>query len=125
MISGPIIKGDHIYGADSYGEFRCLDLKTGDRVWESLDVVPKNRWATVHIIRAGDREIIQNDRGDLIFANLNPSGYEEQSRTHLIDPTKSQLNRRDGVVWSHPAIADGYVFTRNDKELVCASLMRE
>lgn len=122
MISNPLIKGDYIYGADSHGEFRCLDLQTGDRVWESLDVVPRARWATVHTIQAGDREIMQNDQGELIFASLNPQGYTEIARTKLLDRTKAQLNRRGGVTWSHPAIANGFIYARNDKELICASL---
>lgn len=123
MISTPIIKGDYIYGVDSYGEFRCLELATGDRVWESQDAVPRNRWATIHIIRHGDREIMLNDQGYLIYANLVPSGYAEQSRTKLLAPTRFQLNRRGGVTWSHPAISDGYIYTRSDSELVCASLL--
>ena len=28
MISTPVIKGNYIYGVDSYGELRCLDMKT-------------------------------------------------------------------------------------------------
>lgn len=123
MISTPIIKGDYIYGVDSYGQLRCLELKTGDRVWEDLTAVPKARWATIHIIRDGDREIMLNDQGYLIFATLTPSGYVEHSRTKLLERTLPQLNRRGGVTWSHPAIADGYIYARNDKELVCASLM--
>jgi outer membrane protein assembly factor BamB len=122
MISTPILKGDHIYGVDSYGELRCLELKTGDRVWEDLTAVPRNRWATIHIIRDGDREIMLNDSGDLIFATLAPDGFHEQSRAHLIDPTRVQLSRGDGVVWAHPAIANGFIFARSDEELVCSPL---
>ncbi len=122
MISTPILKGDHIYGVDSYGELRCLDLATGDRVWEDLTAVPRNRWATIHIIRDGDREIMLNDSGDLIFATLAPDGFHEDSRAHLIDPTRVQLSRGDGVVWAHPAIANGFIFARSDEELVCSPL---
>jgi outer membrane protein assembly factor BamB len=122
MISGPILKGDAIYGVDSYGEFRCLDPQTGDRIWEDLRVVPKNRWATVHIIQNGDDEIMLNDRGELLFTTLSRDGIEIRSRSNLIPPTLKQLRRRDGVVWSHPAIADGMIYARNDDSLVCASL---
>ncbi|WP_246146342.1 PQQ-binding-like beta-propeller repeat protein [Rubripirellula lacrimiformis] len=122
MISNPIIKGDYIYGTDSYGELRCLDIKTGDRVWEDTTAVPRARWATIHTIRDGQREIMQNDQGELIFATLTPEGFQEHSRTKLLDPTRKQLNRRGGVTWSHPAIANGYIFARNDQELICASL---
>lgn len=122
MISGPLMKGDSIYGVDSYGEFRCLDRETGDRIWEDLSVVPRDRWATVHMIQNGDDEIMLNDRGELLFTTLSRSGIEIRSRSKLLGPTIQQLRRRDGVVWSHPAIANGMIYARNDKELVCASL---
>lgn len=122
MISTPIFKGGYIYGFDSYGELRCLDLKSGDRVWEDTSAVPRARWATVHTIKHGDREIMFNDQGELIFANLTPDGFNEISRAKLIAPTKKQLNRRGGVTWSHPAISEGYIYIRNDKELLRASL---
>ena len=122
MISNPVFRGDHVYGVDSYGEFRCLELTRGDRVWENLDVVKRNRWATVFIIQNGEREIMLNENGELISATLSPEGYQEHSRAKFIAPTRKQLNRRGGVVWSHPAIANGHIFARNDKELVCAKL---
>lgn len=122
MISTPIIKGKYIYGVDSYGELRCLDLMTGDRIWESLDAVPRARWATIHTLSDGDREIMLNDQGELLITNLNSKGFEERSRTKLLDPTLKQLPRRNGVTWAHPAIANGVIFARSDKELVAASL---
>src|SRR6185312_3727608 len=46
VVNTPVIDGDHIYGICSYGQFRCLNLKTGQRVWETLDVTKeKARWA--------------------------------------------------------------------------------
>ena len=82
----------------------------------------RNRWATIHTIRNGNRELMLNEQGELIDATLSPDGYTEHSRGQLISPTKLQLNRREGVVWSHPAVANGHIFARNDKELVCAAL---
>lgn len=124
MIGTPILKGAHIYGVDSYGELRCLDLASGDRVWEDLTAVPRNRWATIHILRHGAREIMLNDQGDLILARLAPDGYHETSRSHLLDPTRVQLSRGNGVVWAHPAIAHGFIYARSDEELICAPLHR-
>lgn len=122
MISTPVLDGDYVYGVDSYGEMRCLDAGTGERVWESQKAVPKDRWSNIHIVRHGDRYVMFNERGELIFARLSPTGYEEISRTKLIEPTKVQLAQRGGVCWSHPAYANKHVFARNDEELVCASL---
>ena len=123
IISTPYLDGDHIYGVDSYGELRCLDLATGDRVWESLEAGPKERWATIHFVKHHDKVWMFNEVGELIIAKLSPKGYEQISRAKLIEPTRDQLpSRRGGVTWAHPAFADRHVFARNDKELVCVSL---
>ncbi len=122
MISTPHFEGDYVYGVDSYGELRCLDARTGDRVWEDLTAVPKSRWGTIHMVRNGERMWMFNERGELLIATLSPQGFHEISRAKLIEPTTDQLEQRGGVCWSHPAYAYQHVFARNDKELVCASL---
>ena len=122
IISTPVIDGDHIYGIDSYGELRCLTTATGERVWESQEVVPRARWSTAHIVRNGERYWIFNERGELLIVTLSPQGVQIHSRAQLIQPTRGQLNQRGGVVWSHPAFAYRHIFARNDEELICASL---
>jgi len=125
VINTPVIDGDHLYGICSYGELRCLSLKTGERVWETMDMMQeKARWASGFIVRSGDRYFINTDRGDLIIARLSPQGYQEISRAHLIKPTSNPGNRRErgAVNWSHPAYANRRVVARNDKEIVSLSL---
>lgn len=122
IISTPYLDGEHIYGVDSYGQLRCLRLADGERVWEDLTAVPKARWSTIHFVRNAERTWMFNERGDLIIARLTPTGYEEISRAHLLEPTLEQLGQRGGVCWSHPAFADRHVFARNDEVLVCADL---
>jgi len=97
IISTPLLIGDYIYGVDSYGELRCLKADTGERVWESLKATPRARWSTIHMVTQGDRVWMFNERGELIISKLSPMGYEEISRTKLIEPTTEQLRQRDGV----------------------------
>lgn len=125
IISTPIRLGDYIYGVDSYGELRCLEASTGKRIWEDLSAVPRIRWGTIHFVQNGDRTFMFNDRGELLIGKLTPAGFKELDRTKLIDPTKFQLNRRDGVCWSHPAYANKHIFVRNDKEIACFSLAKQ
>ena len=125
MISTPYLQGDYIYGVDSYGQLRCLDARSGDRVWEDLTAVPGNRWANIHMVRNGRQIWMFNERGELIISRLSPEGFHEISRAKLIEPTTEQLSSRGGVCWSHPAYAYKHVFARNDRELVCASLAAE
>ena len=124
MIGTPIVADGHIYAVDSYGQFRCLDAMTGKRIWEDQSAVPNNRWATIHMVRQADRCWMFNDRGELMITKLSPQGLQITSRAQLIAPTRVQLNRRDGVCWSHPAFAERSVFARNDERLVRVSLAK-
>ena len=126
LITTPFFDDGHIYGICSYGQFRALDAKTGERVWESLQpMVEKARWAAGLIVRNGDRYFINNDRGDLIIARLSPQGYREISRTKLIEPTSPASRREMGaVLWSHPAYANRHIVVRNDEEIVRADLRK-
>lgn len=122
IISTPVFENGYIYGVDSYGELRCLNAADGSRLWEDQTATPRARWSNIHFVKNGDRYFLFNERGELIIARLSPKGYDEISRTKLIEPTMEQLRQRGGVCWSHPAFANRHVFVRNDKELVCASL---
>jgi len=127
LITTPVIDGDFIYGVCSYGQFRCIDARSGARIWQTLEVTgEKARWATAMLVRNGDRYFINNDRGELIIARLIPSGYHEISRTHLIKHTSRPGNRRQAgaVNWSHPAYANHRIYARNDEEIVAASLAK-
>jgi outer membrane protein assembly factor BamB len=123
IMSTPLIRNDFIFGVDSYGELRCLDLHTGDRIWEDLTAVKKDRWANIHMVQNGDLTYMFNEQGELIIARLSEKGLDEISRAKLIEPTKAQLNRRGtGVAWAHPAFAYKHIFIRSDSELLCADL---
>jgi len=120
VMNTPVIIDDFIYGVDSYGELRCLEFATGDRVWEDLTAVKKDRWANIHFVQNGDKTWMFNEQGELIISELTPKGFKEISRAKIIEPIKEQLPR--GVTWSHPAFANKHVFIRNDRELVCIDL---
>jgi len=120
VMNTPVIIDNFIYGVDSYGELRCLEFATGNRIWEDLTAVNKNRWANIHFVQNGNKTWMFNEHGELIISELSPKGFKEISRTKIIEPTKEQLPR--GVTWSHPAFANKHVFIRNDRELVCVDL---
>ncbi len=125
VMSTPFIKGGHIYGVCSYGELRCIDLKTGKRVWSTQAATTKEpvRWAHAFLIENGDRYFLFNELGDLIIAKLSPEKYEEIDRVNLLAPTNTMAGpagRR--VLWSHPAFANRAIFARNDDEIICVPL---
>ncbi|MFO0812835.1 MAG: PQQ-binding-like beta-propeller repeat protein [Gemmatales bacterium] len=127
--STPIIEDEHIYGVDQQGQLRCVELKTGKRVWETmLPVTGKKEGArpqnsgTAFLVKNGDKFFLFSETGHLIIARISVAGYEELSRTKILEPTNECFGR--DVVWSHPAFADKCCFARNDKEIVCVSLAK-
>ncbi len=133
-ISTPIIVGDHLYGLGVNGELRALDARTGERVWESLEINQEARaewgvlrWGTAFMIQHQDRWFLNVDDGYLVQARFTPEGYEELGRARLIEPTASAglgaRRRFDRLVnWSHPAYANRHVVHRNDRAIIRASL---
>lgn len=125
VLATPIVDGGYIYGICSYGQLRCLDANTGERIWETQDAtIERRRWVSGFMVRNGNRVLISNDRGELIISKLSPAGYDEISRTQLIMPTSPPGNRRElrNVSWVHPAYANKHVYTRNDKEIIALSM---
>lgn len=124
--STPILENGYIYGVDQPGQLRCVELKTGKRIWESYEPTtgkkngrPLNS-GTTFLVKNGDKFFLFSETGHLIIAKLSPNGYEELSRAKILEPTNECFGR--DVVWSHPAFADKCCFARNDKEIVCVSL---
>jgi hypothetical protein len=119
--STALLRGDHLYSAKSSGELICVDAATGEQVWESTHVTDVINGASIHLTVNGDSVLLYTDKGELIRARLTPQGYDEISRASVLEPTFPFAGRK--VAWSAPAFADGHIFVRNGKELICASLM--
>ena len=120
--STPYIADGFVYGVDSDGVLRCLELKTGKPRWDDGTLAPKARWSSMHLVPSSNQVWMFNERGELIIAKPSADGPGVVSKAKLLVPTEEQLPRRGGVTWSHPAFAYRHVFARNDKELVCADL---
>ncbi len=122
VMATPFIENGHIYSPCSYGQFRCLKLENGKRVWETFAPTSGKsaRWGHAFIVKHDERSFIFSENGDLIIAKLTPEKYQEVSRARLLDPANHDPGRP--VVWSHPAFANKNIYARNDKEIVCVSL---
>jgi hypothetical protein len=69
----------------------------------------------------GGSAFLYYDQSELIRAQLVPSGYQELSRAALIAPTFPFFGAK--YAWAPPSFANEHVFVRNDRELLCVSLV--
>lgn len=125
--STPFMTKEILYGNDCRsGALIAVDVETGKRLWEDYQATTGGRPAnhgTAFIVQHADKYFLFNETGDLITAKLTAEGYVETGRDHLLEPTNDAFGRN--VVWTHPAFANGNCYVRNDKEIICVSLLAE
>jgi len=118
----PWIENGHIYAGDLRGTYRCVELATGKRVWETKRIFGDAKvWiGNVFTIKQGSQFFLCSELGDLIIARLTPKGYEEVDRARIIKQTS--VTGGKPVWWSHPAFANRSIYLRNDHAIHCYSL---
>ena len=97
-----------IYGIDGDaghpGGMTCIELATGTLKWSEKTV------GTGALIAAGNKLIIQSEKGELIIADASPDAFKPISRAQVLG----------GRCWTAPALANGRIYCRNSKgDLVC------
>jgi outer membrane protein assembly factor BamB len=89
-------------------DVRCVDIATGEQLWHQQGL----GYFHVGVIRTGDGKLLLlDDAGNLVLAEAGRNGYRELA--------KSQVCRGTLI---NPALADGRVFVRDDRELICVEL---
>lgn len=113
--SDPFIIGDHIYGYTGYsmqnrGDFKCLDLKTGEEKWST----GKLGWGTA--IMVNDKLLCLDIKGNLYLLNPNPE------KPDIITTLPGAIEVTQGAAWTKPIVAQNRLFLRFKQQLICLSL---
>jgi hypothetical protein len=66
------------------------------------------------MILAGDRLLIVRETGELVLAAASPDSFRPIARATILP----------AVLRAFPALADGRLYVRNEKTLVCLDLRR-
>jgi outer membrane protein assembly factor BamB len=86
----------------------CLDGKTGKALWEKKSV----GYFHAALVRTGDGKLlVLNDAGRLTLLEIDASGARELCRATICRGTLTA-----------PALANGRLYARDDKEVVCVQL---
>lgn len=88
----------------------CVDIQTGKPLWSQ----PKIGQYHAALLRTGDNKLLLlDDFGNLGLLEPNAKEYKELCKSKVC-----------GATWSHPALVDGKVYLRDNKELLCVQLGR-
>jgi outer membrane protein assembly factor BamB len=103
--SSALLHEGFLYGLDN-NILVCLDPETGGRRWKA------GRYGYGQLVLADGYLIIQCENGDLALVEASPEEHREISRVDALT----------AKTWNHPALADGKLLLRNDREMLCFDL---
>jgi hypothetical protein len=66
------------------------------------------------VLLAGDRLVILRENGELVLAAATPEAFRPLARAQILPAT----------VRAMPALADGLLYARNERTLICIDLRR-
>ena len=95
------------HGRQEYGpSLRAVELQTGKVRWNV------DQFRAGSITLAADRLVIVRESGELVLAPATPDAFTPTARAQIMR----------GTVRAFPALSDGFLFVRNERELVCLDL---
>ncbi len=110
----PVHKDGYLYGLDGREDtgtpsLRCVELKTGRVKWE------QERFGCASLILADGQIIGLTEHGELVLFEATPERYKEKSRAAVLKapPCRAEI-----------ALADGRLYGRDGKRLVCWSVKK-
>jgi outer membrane protein assembly factor BamB len=109
---GVILIGDHLYGHSDGYAWVCQNFITGEEVWGHRDF---RKGAIAYA--DGKLYCLEEGSGTLVLAEASPAGWKEHSRFTL-EP-QSNIRSSSGRIWTHPVIANGKLYLRDQDLIYC------
>jgi outer membrane protein assembly factor BamB len=114
--STPVVVGKELYvvtgtkppALRTQATLHCIDLATGKKHWSR----PKVGTYHASLLRTGDDKLLLlEEAGDLVLLEPQTAEYRELARAKVC-----------GKTWAHPALANGHLYVRDERELYCIQL---
>ncbi len=105
-----VVRDGFLFGFHGRQEFgpslRAVELRTGRVRWS------QDGFMAGSVLLAGDRLLILRENGELMLAAASPDAFKPLARAQVLPET----------VRAFPALANGLLYARNQKTLVCLDL---
>ncbi|BDC51261.1 hypothetical protein F183_A35770 [Bryobacterales bacterium F-183] len=97
-----------VYGLDE-NILSCIDVATGQRKWKG----GRYGYGQVALLAKQGQLLITAESGEVALVKADPAQFQELSKAQIL---------RDKT-WNQPALAEGKLVVRNQKEMACVSLL--
>jgi outer membrane protein assembly factor BamB len=110
---GVILIDDHIYGHSDGTGWICQNFHSGEMVWNERQALGKGC-----VTCAGGRLYCMDERdGTVKLIEPSPEGWKEHGQFKL-EPQTEQRSP-SGRIWTHPVVANGKLYLRDQEILLC------
>lgn len=115
---GVILVGEHLYGYSDGAGWVCQDFKTGEQVWAEKQALGKG---AVGCCTEGLLYCLEESNGkapaQVVLIEASPKGWKEHGRFTL-GPQTTQRSPK-GRIWTHPVVANGKLYLRDQELIFC------
>jgi len=108
-----VLVGDNIYGYSDGRGWICQKFETGTLVWSEKGKLGRGSLTCVD----GHFYLYGEDEGTAVLLQANPESWKENGRFSL--PRQSQRHKPNGKIWTHPVVANGRLYLRDQELLFC------
>jgi hypothetical protein len=110
---GGVLKvGDYLYGHSDGVGWVCQEFKTGKVVWKSSKLGKGSLTCA-----DGMLYLYSEGKGTCVLIEASPSEWKEHGRFTI--PRETKLARKGGHIWTHPVVANGRLYLRDQDLLYC------
>ncbi|OYW22309.1 MAG: polyvinylalcohol dehydrogenase [Planctomycetales bacterium 12-60-4] len=110
---GVILVGDHLYGNSDGVGWICQDFLTGEIVWNERGALGKGCLTCAD----GKFYMVDERDGTVALVDVSTEGWKEHGR-FVLSPQTEQRSP-SGRIWTHPVVADGKLYLRDQELLLC------
>ncbi len=110
---GVVRVADYVYGYSDPRGWICQKALTGEIAWTERRKLGKGSLTCAD----GLLYCYSEDDGTLALVEASPDGWKEHGRFKI--PRQTEEPRKAGKIWTHPVVADGRLFLR-DQDLIFA-----
>ncbi len=109
---GVVLIDGYLYGHSDNGGWKCQDFMTGEEEWAEGSF---GKGAVTYA--DGMLYCLAERSGDVVLVEASKRGWDEKGKFTL-EPQSDQRDK-DGAVWTHPVIAGGKLFLRDQEFVHC------
>lgn len=114
---GVVLVGTHVFGHSENRGWVCKEFTTGKELW-----MERSKLARGSVTFADNRLYCCSEEGVVTLAEASPQGWKEHGRFKL--PQASEKRKPSGGMWTHPVIANGKLYLRDQELLFCYDLVQ-